>query len=451
LAVDPIRELTLPAGWKAELAWLAGAVAAAALAEGLGDFGWPVLALGLALYALRHLVQLVHLSRRLEQKAAISPVYPHGLWHPVFEQVRRLQASSRKRKRRLTRFITRFREAVQAMPDAVLILGRRGHVQWANPAAASLLGIHWPLMAAQPFDAILAHPSVTEYLTRRDYRRPLEFASPVIQTLILSLTVTPFGKKRQRLIMARDITRIYHLDQARRDFVANVSHELRTPLTVITGFLEGLLDVREDCPQWSRSLELMQGQAARMQSIIDDLLYLSRLEMQEGEAETSPVPVAELLVGIAEEARHISGDAGHDIRLQAEPDLWLRGDVQELRSAFSNLVFNAVRHTPGRTLIELTWGTDAAGASFSVSDTGEGIPARHIPRLTERFYRVDAGRSRESGGTGLGLAIVKHALTRHGGELQIESEVGRGSTFACRFPSDRVLRPGPENRDEAAG
>lgn len=442
MAADLFHALTLPTGWRTELIWLAAVGASAALAHELGNYGWPVLALGLSLYTVRNLLQLILLSRQLEQKLPVGPPHPHGLWRPVFERVRQLQVRSRKRKRRLSRFVTRFQEAAQALPDAALILGRRGDIQWANPAASSLLGIHWPQMAGQPLNVILGHPVVTEYLTNSDHGRSLELASPVNQTVILSLSVTPFGRKHQRLVVARDITRAYHLDQAQRDFVANVSHELRTPLTVIKGFLENLLDMREDCPQWVRSLELMQSQAFRMQNIIEDLLFLSRLEMQGGEAETSPVPVADLLASVAEEARRISGDAKHDIQLRAQSDLWLRGNAKELHSSFSNLVLNAVRHTPGRSLIQLTWCSDAAGARFSVSDTGEGIPARHIPRLSERFYRVDTGRSRETGGTGLGLAIAKHVLERHGGDFQIESEVGRGSTFACLFPPERVIRPG---------
>ena len=444
-----VSSLPLPPGWRTELVWLLAVAVVAGAGTLFTEHPWAVLSLSLAAYGMRHLVNLVRLSQHLSGKEGMGPPYPHGTWGEVFEQARRLRAGSRKRKRRLSRFLTRFREAVTAMPDAVLILGRGNEVEWANPATETLLGVSWPQVSGQPLTSAVDSPILGEYLSDGDYRRALEFASPANQTIVLSLHVTAFGKKHQRLVVARDITRIYHLDQARRDFVSNVSHELRTPLTVITGFLEGLLDEPQDCPQWARSMVLMQQQAGRMQNIIDDLLTLSRLEMQPEDIEGSPVPVPDMLPAIVEEARRLSGEAKHDLHLEADPSVWLRGNLQELRSAFSNLIFNAVRHTPRRTQIRITWGADEHGAYYSVADSGEGIAPRHIPRLTERFYRVDSGRSRASGGTGLGLAIVKHTLNRYGGELEIESEMGRGSTFTCRFSPERVLSP-PRSLDDPA-
>ncbi len=427
------------AQWKREFAWLAATVLLAAALGALFGNAWLYLALALTVYLAWHLRHLARLALLLRAKRKVQPPYPRGPWGVVCNEVRRLQTGSRKRKRRLAQFLTRFREAVTAMPDAAVILGKTGNIEWANPAAEKLLGIAWPLRSRRYLLRIVDHPVLEEYLTKGDFRRPLEIPSPVNPAAVLSLRITAFGKKRQRLLMARDITRIYHLDQARRDFVSNVSHELRTPLTVISGFLESLSDSRDDCPEWSRSLELMQEQAGRMQALIDDLLTLSRLEMAEEQApEELPVAVHQLLASIVHVAEALSGEAAHVFELEADPTVRLRGNAQELRSIFSNLVFNAVRHTPGRTQIRVSWSAESGGARFSVTDMGEGIPARHIPRLTERFYRVDEGRARKSGGTGLGLAIVKHALNRYDAKLEVISEVGQGSTFSCWFPPERL-------------
>ena len=428
-------------GWKRELAWLGGTLLLGGLLGILFEPAWLYLALAMALYAGRHLGYLARLTHLLLEKKKLQTPFPRGPWGLVYNEISRLQSGSRKRKRRLARFLTRFREAVTALPDAAIILGKEGHIEWANPSAERLLGVVWPQMGGRALLHIARHPILEEYLSEGDFRRPLELPSPVNKALVLSLRITPFGRKHQRLLVARDITRIYHLDKIRRDFVSNISHELRTPLTVISGFLENLSDSQAECPQWGRSLELMREQATRMQALIDDLLTLSRLEMAEEQpTEETTVTVGPLLSSIVHDARILSGDAEHDIELEANSSLALKGNHQELRGVFSNLIFNAVRHTPGRTSVRVSWNVDEAGAVFVVSDTGEGIPARHVPRLTERFYRVDTGRSRESGGTGLGLAIVKHALNRYGAKLEIASEEGNGSTFTCRFPADRVVK-----------
>ena len=243
--------------------------------------------------------------------------------------------------------------------------------------------------------------------------------------------------------MARDITRLYNLNQTRRDFVSNVSHELRTPLTVINGFLETLVHSDKKLTEHSRALQLMHQQTERMEVIIADLLTLSRLEMEQEEQpkETAAIPL--MLNSIMGEARALSGERRHVLHLECQNSLWMQGSESELRSAFSNLIFNAVRHTPPRSEITVRWEKSADDLCFSVQDSGEGIAAIHIPRLTERFYRVDKGRSRKSGGTGLGLAIVKHVLSRHGGELRIESQVGKGSTFSCYFPLELAIHRDP--------
>jgi two-component system phosphate regulon sensor histidine kinase PhoR len=325
-----------------------------------------------------------------------------------------------------------------------VILNRNEAIEWCNAAAESLLGLSWPLVAGNALTSEIREPILEEYLTKADYTRSLEFVSPVNKAKVLSLLVTPIGRKKRKLVIARDVTQVYLLDQTRRDFVANVSHELRTPLTVIAGFLETFAEESANAPGWKRSVELMRQQTKSMERLISDLLTLSRLEMEDTALDPRPVPVPNLLAAIAEEVRAFTGTSGHVIQLDSESDLWLQGHAEELKSAFSNLVFNAVRHTPDRTEVQIRWYSDGVGAHLSVQDNGEGIPTRHLPRLTERFYRVDKSRSPGSGGTGLGLAIVKHILTRHGAELSIASTVGEGSTFACHFPPSVVIHHGEQ-------
>ncbi len=437
-------------GLKNELWRLLGVVLGAALVGVIWGDVIPLLFIGVLAYLGWHMLVLIRLSSGLIAGVEFRAPFPGGIWKDVFEQIRRLQSRNLKRKRKQNRFFSRFREAASAAPDAVVLMGKSGEVEWCNPAAQRMLGLYWPKCMGRTLVSDIQHPVLREYLARGNFNRPVEFPSPVNKAVILSLRVTPFGKKHQKLLLARDITQVYHLDQVRRDFVANVSHELRTPLTVITGFLENLAASGSQQPQWTRSIELMQEQAKRMQSIISDLLALSRLDLENRTRSSNPVPIPQLLGAITKEARALSRDQ-HVLKLECDPELLLKGDKDELYSAFSNLVFNAVQHTPARSLIRIQWYADDAGAHLTVSDNGPGIPGRHLPRLTERFYRVDKGRSRQSGGTGLGLAIVKHAIGRHGGELQIVSEVGKGSSFACHFPATRVVkRPALEHLQSAS-
>ncbi len=412
----------------------------------LSGFLWrllPCLLIAVVLVLLWHGYQLSRLIRWLEYGEPPDLAFPRGLWRDTFIEISRLKADNRKRKRRLERFVERFQEVAAALPDATVILGRHDQIQWCNPAAQTLLGLSWPQVADESLTDLVTHPILQEYLKIGDYSRPLELPSPVNKAKVLSLRINPFGKKHQRLLVASDITRIYHLDQARRDFVANASHELRTPLTVIRGFLETLTEEDGCSPDWPRSLVLMQQQARRMQDIISDLIMLSRLEMEdEGSKNHCAVSIPKLLNKVVQDAQMLSGERRHELSLQVEePGLWLTGNEEELRSAFSNLLFNAVLYTPPRSKINVRWSGWEEGAELLVSDSGEGIGARHIPRLTERFYRVEEGRSREAGGTGLGLAIVKHVLSRHQSELHIVSQVGEGSTFRCLFPKTMIVTP----------
>jgi len=277
-------------------------------------------------------------------------------------------------------------------------------------------------------------PSLARYVNGEgDRAAGVEFTAPRDDRLILHAQIIAFGQGRQ-LLLVRDITQGRRLEQVRRDFVANASHELRTPLTVVYGFLETLTaDAGELPPRWRRPLDLMTQQTLRMQRIIDDMLMLAQLEGDGRRHAEGDVNVPNLLQQIRSEAIALSGSRRHRIELDIDPALWLRGNESELRSAFSNLVGNAVQHTPDGSLIAVRWRLQNGCPVLEVADNGDGIAAEHLPRLSERFYRVDASRSRARGGTGLGLAIVKHALARHGAELRIASQVGVGSTFGCLF------------------
>ncbi|SDY24167.1 two-component system, OmpR family, phosphate regulon sensor histidine kinase PhoR [Allochromatium warmingii] len=388
---------------------------------------------------LRHPWLLIRLALLMRRQHRLAPPFPLGLWGEVYRGIARYQQRGRKSRKRQIRFSRRFREAANAVPDALVILDKQHRIEWANPAAAKLMNIRWPDDDRRSFTDILTQPEILPFIEAGEYMRPLDLAPEHNRTIMLSLRITPFGeRKKQRLVVGRDITKIYHLNMIRRDFVANASHELRTPLTVIAGFLENLLDAPGTPEPHRRPLTLMHNQTERMRSIIEDLLTLSRLEMRDSAEEQTAVDVPDELHLILQEAQALS-QGRHQFTAQIDEDLLLLGNPPELRSALSNLVFNAVKHTPDGTDIRLLWQRRAEGIEFSVIDDGLGIPAEHLPRLTERFYRVDRARSRESGGTGLGLAIVKHVLNRHDGRLTIASELGHGSRFVCRFAAKRAL------------
>ena len=429
----------MPKHWKEEL-WLFSGIAAVAWLVGIltGQL-LPCLLSGLLAYLGWHVYQLAGLLQQLRDNKYTAVRAP-GLWKAVNDALLEQKTAGHARIRELSYRHDRFRDTVNTLPDAVVILDQQQRVDWSNPAAGKLLGIGWPDAASQPLTGVVTDPLLNEYLSDGEFSQPLVITSPENRAIILSLYVVPLKREANRqLLVTRDITREYHLDTTRRDFVANVSHELRTPLTVIAGLAEQLALDSSDPGMLQRSIELLQQQAQRMTVLVADLLTLSRLEMQHESPHDDSVAVPELLATIAEEAVTLSGAARHVVQLDLESQNGLRGDAGELRTAFTNLVANAIRHTPGGAEVRIRWQVDDNGAHFSVTDTGEGIAARHIPRLTERLYRVDAGRSRDTGGTGLGLAIVKHVLEHHGAELEISSKVGGGSTFSCHFPSERII------------
>jgi len=341
---------------------------------------------------------------------------------------------------RLQAVIDRVQESTAALKDAVIMLDRDGNLEWWNRAAETLLGLKTPQDSGQPVSNLVRHPRFKEYFEQGNYREPLELPSPISDRLRLQFHITRYGNQ-EHLMLVRDITRLFQLEQMRKDFVANVSHELRTPLTVIAGYLETLLDNVENVnPRWLRALQQMQQQGARMQTLLNDLLLLAKLEATDYPSDNTPVAVDLLLLSIKNDAQALSGSRNHRISLEADPHLKLKGSEAELRSAFSNLVFNAVKYSPDEGEIRIRWWDDEQGAHLGVQDSGIGIEAKHLPRLTERFYRVDSSRASNTGGTGLGLAIVKHVLLRHRARLEISSVLGKGSTFTCHFPPTQVVK-----------
>lgn len=409
-----------------------------ALLVGLATgFVLPVLLLGVLGYVAWHLNNLRNLERWLSAKASSPPEVP-GIWGAVFNHLYRMRKRDRKRKKRLTAMLARFRESTAAMPDATVVLNADGVIEWWNDAAGRLLGLRPNLDVGQSVTNLVRHPDFFTFFNEGDFREGVHISAPADSRVLLWIRVIPYGDN-QLLMIARDVTRLHQLEQMRRDFIANVSHELRTPLTVITGYIESLSDSDDECArQWQRSLGAMEEQAARMQHIVTDLLLLTRLETERDRPQTQPVDVPKMLETLREDAVMVSRGA-HVVDLDAQTGLWLEGAREELRSAFSNLIQNAVRYTPEGGRIRIRWFADDEGAHFQVQDTGIGIAPEHISRLTERFYRVDVGRSRETGGTGLGLAITKHVLMRHKGELRVQSTPGEGSTFSCDFPASQVV------------
>ncbi|TVO71886.1 phosphate regulon sensor histidine kinase PhoR [Sedimenticola selenatireducens] len=429
--------MNLPEAWRSELVGV-GFVTLLLIPLGLGTGHLiPFLWGGLTLYLVWHFYQLIRFTRWLTKPKVHPRPHAVGVWRPLLQRIDQLSGRGQKRKRKLNRMLTGFLESTGALPDATVVLNDQGCLDWWNSAASEFLGLDRKQHKGVLIDDLITDSVFLSYLHAGHYSRPLHMPAPVNDNISLEVRIVPYGKGK-RLLQARDITRLHQLEIVRRDFVANVSHEIRTPLTVVHGYVETMQESDTFQGPWKRIIEQMRTQTLRMQRIVEDLLLLSRLETRSSNEGQGIVGVYPMLRGVLEGARQLSGDRGHEILLDADERLRLVGNSHELESAFTNLVYNAVRYTPEQGRIEMRWWLSGSGPCFSVTDSGIGISPEHLPRLTERFYRVDVGRSRESGGTGLGLAIVKHVLTRHDARLVVESEPGKGSIFTCRFPHSRV-------------
>jgi two-component system phosphate regulon sensor histidine kinase PhoR len=390
--------------------------------------------IGLHLYYLGKVMGWLTTDGRAPDIAELPAGY--GAWAGVFLALRQRERRERDQQAELERMLHRFMEATSALPDGIIILDAADRVEWCNARASE----HFNLSAERDrgflVSNLIRRPAFIEYLARVAASEPLILADET-NGLVLSVQVLPFQESR-RIVLSRDISQLRRVEAMRQDFIANVSHELRTPLTVVAGFLEHLADT-PDIPRAERTRieTLMLEQSRRMRRLIDDLLTLSKLETQEAPTLTETFKVKGLVDEAVSEARVLSGGR-HSIVVRDVPEAEIHGAREELGSALENLLSNAVRYTPQGGNIEVSATLDANALRLRVADTGPGIASEHIPRLTERFYRVDKSRSRETGGTGLGLAIVKHVLVRHGGNLDIESEPERGSTFTMVLPAARI-------------
>ncbi|MCX7061048.1 MAG: phosphate regulon sensor histidine kinase PhoR [Gammaproteobacteria bacterium] len=411
---------------------------AAAFGAWIG-FLWPTIAATLLLSLIIHLRYLTRLRSWLNTPKQVDLPLADGIWGEVYDGLLNLQKRNRKRKRKLAAILAEFQASTEALPDGAVVLGPNGEIVWFNTAAQALLGLRVQQDVGLRIANLVRKPVFTEYFSRDDYSGEVECDSPINADTMLSFRIIPYGNG-QRLMIVRDVSDLRRLETARRDFVANASHELRTPLTVLRGYLDVMEpETRKggSLHDWTSPMSEMRAQAARMEALINDLLKLARLEANIINTRQDLLDVPRMLARTHEQAKTMS-KGQHRIEFDIEPELRLYGRDSETQSVFTNLVSNAVQYTPQGGIINVRWWGDDSGAHFSVADTGIGIAEKDLPRLTERFYRVDTGRSRATGGTGLGLSIVKHALEHLDGKLSIESELGVGTTFTCSFPIHRV-------------
>lgn len=425
-------------------------LACSIIGQWIGHAEWGVIA-GLLIYVLIYQQRLVQLRIWLQHRKHVPLPEVGGVWGEVFDALIDLQRKNRKRKKRLAAMLAEFQASTAALPDGAVVLAGRGEIAWFNEAARKLLGLSAPRDIGLRITHLLRHPRFAEYWSDEEFNSEIEVPSPVNRAKTLSMRVVPYGNQ-QKLLVVRDISERSLLDAARRDFVSNASHELRTPLTVMRGYLD-LLEAdaadatreRNPLAPWRSPIHDMRVQALRMEALINDLLRLARLESGH-HGEEHEIDVAALVQRALDDARALSAGQ-HHFELDCTQGTGLVGSESELNSVLSNLLGNAVRYTPPGGVIRVQWRVSGRNerqpqgeARFVVADTGIGIAQADIPRLTERFYRVDDGRSRAQGGTGLGLSIVKHALENFDARLEIESELGVGSTFTCRFPAHRTVR-----------
>ncbi len=362
--------------------------------------------------------------------------YPEttGIWEEIYYHVYRIKKNDKRRKKKLSKMIDQFRKSTEALPDAAVVLGGHDEIEWTNKAAREVLGLQQS-DKGQRIPNLIRFPEFIRYLRSGNYQEAVIVPSPVDSGITLAVRIVSYGAGL-RLLLAQDVTQLKRMERMRKDFVANVSHELRTPLTVLKGYLETLQDMDDgQSPLLSQSFQQMQDQTERMQHLVDDLLLLTRLETQQKKPQCVDVP--DLLSQICKEGDTLK-QAARRIELTLETDAHINGDEQELRSAFTNLLGNALKYSPENSLVTVRWYRSQDAIVLAVKDQGEGIAAKDIPRVTERFYRVEVKRTPKVNGTGLGLAIVKHVLMRHDARLNIDSELGKGSCFSCHFPVARV-------------
>ncbi|MBU1620148.1 MAG: phosphate regulon sensor histidine kinase PhoR [Gammaproteobacteria bacterium] len=378
------------------------------------------------------------LDKWLWRDKKLTPPAGDGSWQQVFDGIYYRQRKARKKNKELRALIRRFRDGAEALPDAIVVLNSDWTIIWCNKLAQQLVGLRWPQDERQRIDNLIRNPEFQSYIQQKQFEQPLELSSPVNEDLILEYRMLQYGDD-QHLLIVRDVTQLKLLEQVRKDFVANVSHELRTPLTVLQGYLE-VMDA-DNLPNegiWLKAHTVMLEQTKRMDALVQQLLTLSRIEAAAKVQFEDHIDVPAMLVMLEQESNTLNREKQHQISFSIEPGLLVSGIREELRSAFSNLITNAIKYTPNGGEIQVSWVRQHQKAVFSVSDNGEGIAPQHVKRLTERFYRVDQARARATGGTGLGLAIVKHVLQRHNSKLMIFSEPKKGSSFSFSLPAETL-------------
>ncbi|HBY39448.1 phosphate regulon sensor histidine kinase PhoR [Marisediminitalea sp.] len=397
-------------------------------------------ATGLLLLNYWHLYKL---NRWLWHSRKMSPPSVNGLWEHIYEGIYYLQRRNRNKRKELGALVKRFREGSEALPDAAVVVDAKACIIWCNRLARLELGLRWPSDAGRRLDNLIRHPEFIQYFHAGKYHYPIEVPSPLNPQKTFEYRIMPYGEEHL-LLIARDVTRVSQLEEMRKDFVANVSHELRTPLTVINGYLEILAGSGDELdPLTQKAFLEMSSQTQRMQSLIEDLLVLSRIEASSERIYENTVDMPAMLRQIKLEADALNKDKGHTIAFHLDEGVKIYGIETELRSACSNLIFNAINYTPPGGHIDVYWSVTKDGVKFAVKDDGDGIEQRHLSRLTERFYRVDKARSRKTGGSGLGLSIVKHVLNHHNSQLQITSVVGEGSVFFFNFDAEMIASQDP--------
>jgi two-component system phosphate regulon sensor histidine kinase PhoR len=398
----------------------------------VGHFLYFLLAICIAII-IRQTYLLKQLEHWLSAGAKANNPPRGGLWEEVYYHIFRIKRANKKRKKKLSNIIDQFRKSTAALPDAIVVLGEYDEISWFNKAAKKILGLQ-PSDKGQRIPNLIRTPAFVDFLVKKDSNAVLSISSPINKNITLQIKIVNYGKNAH-LLVAHDVTYLKNIERMRKDFVDNISHELRTPLTVLKGYLETLTDMDDQhSALLTHSLEQMQNQTFRMQHLVDDLLLLANLETQRISHDC--VTIQPLLKQICSESSALEA-LNNRIELFIDSDVNIIGNDQELRSAFSNLVVNALKYSPEESIVTVQWYQSGESLILAVTDQGEGIPEQEIPKVTERFYRINVKRQQQKSGTGLGLSIVKHVLARHSAKLVITSELGKGSCFKCIFPKQR--------------
>lgn len=397
--------------------------------------GYPLegIILGLISLLVWHYYHLNKLTQWLWRSKSLTPPQAGGIWGSIYDGLYLQTIKFRKKQKRLNDKIKKFRDGAEALPDAALLLSEDLCIEWGNKKAQHILGLKWPNDVGQRLDNLLRFPEFSKYLAENNFEHPCLIPSPSNIENTLELRLMPYGTE-QILVIARDVSKLQRLDKMRRDFVANVSHELKTPLTVVRGYVEMVQQTDHHLdPHWHKAFSSIESQVSRMDRLVEQLLLLSKVENQEGVDDYEQIDIPTMLHTLVDDCQWLNQQKQHEISFDIDDSLTIKGIESEIKSACSNLLSNAIAYTPTQGKIHLTWQRDNNKAKFSVKDNGVGIRPEFVNRLTERFFRIDKSRSRNTGGAGLGLAIVKHVLNRHQAELVINSQWGKGCEFSIFF------------------